>query len=135
MWIFQGRPDRIDMTSAFQVGQKVPWKAKRYKNSMKEGDTVLFWQSGDPENRGVHAIGKILTKPYTSKWGDELVDVEILSLVEKPLLATEIKKDGSFNNLQILRSPIGTNFKVAEEERTAFTELLSAYGKIASDER
>ena len=124
MWILQGRPDRIDMTLELEVGQTIPWLASRYQKSMKIGDTVLMWQSGNAEFRGIHAIGKIVKEAYKSSEGYTLIDVEIVSTLTKPLLATSLKKDDALNNLQILKAPIGTNFKVNQTEGQAISMML-----------
>ena len=57
-WLFQANEDEYGLTAEIpkRLGKGDDWGAPRYRDRLKEGDTVLLWQSGP--SAGIYGLGK-----------------------------------------------------------------------------
>jgi EVE domain len=123
-WIFQSKPDQTDLRYELTVGAVDPWMATRYRSEMRDGDVVYFWLAGGPDIRGVYGRGRIVGEPFRERDGTPLIKVKVEQRYRKPLGVTEIRKNKKLQELDILRIPIGTNFRLTNEQSAALEDHL-----------
>ncbi|WP_395646854.1 EVE domain-containing protein [Terricaulis sp.] len=124
-WIFQARPDRYRLDTDLKVGKTDDWLATRYRADMAPGDKVFFWQAGEKDKRGVYGVGKIEAAPTQDDDGEYVVPVKVLKVLPTPVTSVDIGDQPLLKDLQILQIPIGTNFKMTDEESKTLDQLLS----------
>lgn len=123
-WIFQARVDRHQLDTDLKEGEVQDWLATRYRADMRPGDKVYFWQAGEKDIRGVYGVGTIVAEPKLDD--DEfIVPVRVTKVLSAPVKSVEIGKSPQLKDLQILQIPIGTNFRVTDEESDTLDQLLS----------
>jgi hypothetical protein len=123
-WIFQAKPERYDLSKQLQPGKQIPWQASRYRGEMKKNDVVYFWQSG--KNAALHGQGRIVSdSPYETADGWR-IDVEYSIRFDKPLPKKYITEDEILRNMQIIRTPQGTNFKIGPEQVEGLRKLFES---------
>ncbi len=139
-WIFQANPNIYDLKNAITELSELTFSVSRYKEEMHIGDSVFFWLAGN--NAGVVGLGQIVTEPdvIDTSLADKKFFVDTNHFVEdktrvkikviKPLTETitkdELRKYQELQNLSILKSPQGTNFRVSKSEGEKLMELISA---------
>ena len=130
-WVFQGNPNIYDINSALRQGHVKSWKVAAHKDSIKPGDKVILWQTGD--EAGCYALGKVISHvgkireeddelqyylvPSVSNDSNETERVRlqiITNLVERPILWSIIKDNPVFVNFKAGNQ--GTNFSATEKE-------------------
>lgn len=139
-WIFQGNPKIYDITRALKNGHLKSWKVAAHKDSIKPGDKIILWQTG--EKAGCYAlanviseVGRVPEEPLELQYylspstddGDnnsERVKIEIKrNLADSPVLWSDIKDSPEFENFKAGNQ--GTNFSATEEEYRAILEMAS----------
>ncbi len=131
-WIFQANPqkwpgwaDMLQRTPPFDE----TWTASRRRADMHVGDAVLLWKSGD--QAGVYGVAKIIREPFEPEDGDEsdfdsewkvLLSVE--RLLDAPLLRDELRQDPVLQDMEIIRQPAATNFRLSTPEYERLKQLL-----------
>lgn len=123
-WIFQSRPDQFDFSSEVAEGETVPWWATRYRADMKPGDKVVFWVAGPEDKRGVYGLGRIENEP-TSSQGDDVprVNVKVERKLEKPVTVRHFRNNAILKDMQIMKIPIGTNFRLDKDEEAELAHM------------
>jgi len=134
IWIFQANPMRYDIMNALadnEIGDEMHWLVNQHKAEIAKGHIGIIWLSG--KESGIYAITEIMTDPKImaepeaeKKWWTDSVDKEgeklrvkmkiVKNLLDSPLSKTTIRNTNGFQNLSILRSPMGTNFPVTQDE-------------------
>ncbi|MCA9683360.1 MAG: EVE domain-containing protein, partial [Myxococcales bacterium] len=143
-WLFQANPKQFDLVSDLQrrrPGDDETWMVTRYAERMVRGARVLLWQGG--AKAGIYAIGTLTgepveqqgTNPYGS--GDSKrrwyrVPFRYDSILSKPLLKTEIRKDEVLAELGVINAPQATNFEVEKDQWERIMELLEERGESVS---
>jgi predicted RNA-binding protein with PUA-like domain len=131
-WIFQARPDQYDIRERLHVGDEVPWYATRFAREMEKGDRVFFWLAGSSDIRGIYARGHVSGATYDDENGTPRIPVQVDEILPHPVSVAEIRRSPALKDLGILRVPIGTNFKLQDEEAEGITRLFD--GALQSDE-
>jgi 5-methylcytosine-specific restriction protein B len=143
VWIFQANPNTFDLPTVVEgadVGEDLEWSVNQYEESIEPGDLVLLWSAsgGGRRERGIYAVARVMAQPYprtNSEFGNVGVSLVYERILEDPLLAEDLKHDDTLAELDILKTPQGTNFPVTAEQwrvlREQYPELES--GKSASD--
>ncbi len=134
-FIFQARPDRYDLRRFIVIGNRASWVASRYRELMTKGSIVYFWLSGDPANRGIYGWGEITGRQPTLD-ANGIYRVEVTyrcNFLEhgphQHLSAKDIEANKILGSVLILRSAIGTNFLLSDEEDKVLRKLIAAkYG-------
>jgi hypothetical protein len=124
-WIFQSKPSQTDLRKELKVGAVDPWMATRYRSEMRDGDIVYFWLAGDPEIRGIYGRGRIVGAPFRDEDGTPLINVKVEKRYRERLSVSEVRKDRKLQDLDILRIPIGTNFRLSKTETEALEDHLN----------
>jgi EVE domain len=124
-WIFQSKPSQTDLRKELKVGAVDPWMATRYRSEMRDGDIVYFWLAGDPEIRGIYGRGRIEGAPFRDEDGTPLINVKVEKRYRERLSVSEVRKDRKLQDLDILRIPIGTNFRLSKTETEALEDHLN----------
>jgi len=138
VWIFQSNPKYYDLIKDFDDLSKMNsiWPIRQYKNKIAKGDLALLWIAG--QKRGIYAISDIISEPLMRKvnideswvnlkktdetdYKELIVDLGYMTVLEPPLLESELKTIIELSDLSIMRQHNGTNFPVTESE----WELLS----------
>lgn len=137
-WLFQANPDKYDIFETMKQGTDL-WNLRQHSSSIQVGDRVLIWVCG--EKAGIYGLGTVMTPPAIipdspdgiSHWRDPiegkrpkprvLVRYDKIML-DRPLKKAYIQSDPNLWNMQILRSPRGTNFPVTEKEWRAIEGWL-----------
>jgi predicted RNA-binding protein with PUA-like domain len=139
VWLFQANPKLYDLEAAVQraqIGDTDSWVVSRYRDEMREGDTVVLWQGGD--NAGIYAIGELIGEPHEREQQPtehELdaapylknryaVDFRFTLIPDKPISRRDMRVHPVLANSLIIRNPQGTNFRVTPEEWAAIQDLL-----------
>jgi 5-methylcytosine-specific restriction protein B len=138
-WIFQSNPAMYDLTRAVKILPTLSWNAAQHVSDFHIGDRVLLWQSG-PE-AGIQALATITERPQPSRMSaDELqfavqperfsgermrIGLRVNEILEKPLLRRDLMSVPGLSEMEILRQPQGTNFRVSEKEAEILMSLLS----------
>lgn len=142
-WIFQGNPDLWDFEQmlARETPFRENWTASRYRDQMQIGDTVYLWQSG--ERAGLYAVAKIISSEFETAddpYGKWKVNLVVERVLDRPLLRSEAASDERLADLEILRQPQGSNFRVTPEQDIALREVLGLpseryYLLVSADDR
>ena len=144
VWLFQANPDFYDLSGALlskEVGHEDDWVVTRYRDEMRAGDPVVLWQSGGAA--GIYAIGELTDEPSQRPTGDFWPDKEqraptewavsfrYTHILEDPIPKTTLLSHPILKDLQVIRAPQGTNFKVTAEQWTALEDILEPPNKAA----
>lgn len=150
-WIFQGNPKIYDISNALKNGHLKSWKVAAHKDTIKLGDKIILWQTG--EKAGCYAlaevsseVGKLAEEPlelqyYLSPSTDdgenntERVKIEITkNLADNPVLWSDIKDCPEFADFKAGNQ--GTNFSATEEEYNALMKIIASnkYPKVDGEE-
>lgn len=144
VWIFQANPERYDVLNALadnSLNDDV-WLVSRYQNEIHAGHVGLIWMSG--KEGGIFAVVDVMSNPQmmydseqsTKYWLNRedqkqmMLRVKIrykLRLLNNPLLRDELKNDPVLQNMEIFRRPIGTNFRVSNNEWQAILNILEKH--------
>jgi len=136
VWVFQANPKLFDLENELKDLDQdalTSWRATRYEAEIKVGDIALLWQAG--KKAGIYALAKITGPCFKAseeeflaaeymKRGDMLAPIQIYEVLDDPLLKTTLKDHDLLQDLHVIRSPQGTNFRVSSEEWTALQALL-----------
>lgn len=143
VWMFQANPDRYDVVKALTdeevTKNEDTWEVSRYSKEICAGHLGLIWMSG--KEGGIHAVVDITSNPQmmldseqsTKYWVSEsdkrqmMLRVKIrykLVLVNNPTFRQELKNIAELQDMEIFRRPIGTNFKVTNDEWQVILGLL-----------
>jgi predicted RNA-binding protein with PUA-like domain len=125
-WIFQSKPSQTDLRTELRVGAVDQWMATRYRSEMRDGDVVYFWLAGNANIRGVYGRGRIVGEPFRDRDGTPVINVKVEKRFAEPLGVSKIREDEKLQELDILRVPIGTNFRLSQEESAALEHHLRA---------
>lgn len=109
----------------------------RYAENLAVGDGVLIWMSG--EKAGIYAIAEVIEPASVLDKQLDLgywLDRSLISnnspqarirftnkLLNNSLLKDELKQDSVLKDLQVIRQPNATNYKVTPEEWKLVYEL------------
>lgn len=131
-WVFQGNPDKYDFEAAFKEDDIDAWTVTSHKASIKEGDKVIIWITGD--KAGCYALADVVSEPMDREsfadsdlWKEE--DTSELkaainithNLASNPILKDEIDKIKDLDNLKV--GSQGTNFSATKQEYETLLEL------------
>lgn len=137
-WIFQCNPKIYDLRGAIQDLNQITWLVKQHKKDIKNGDLVLFWESG--QSGGLIASGLIDgdVKKMSELPGEasfyiqeamfaeeqDRVLITIEDIYNPMIPRDQIKQDPHLQKLAIFRQPQGTNFLVTNQERHRLLEII-----------
>lgn len=109
-WLAKQEPKSYNFSS-LKKDKKTVWDgvhnnlALKHINSMKKGDLILFYHSGDEKQ--VVGVMEVTSKPYPNP--DEknerfvVVDVKYKKELKNPVTLAELKKQKKFKNWELLR--------------------------------
>jgi len=148
-WLFQGNPQHYTLNSYLRDQKQVTWHVKqsRFAKEMQPGDQVFIWRSdgGTPGSGGVVAVGVLTSRAGEVQddglgtWFDMkpepavpsvgvLLDEVRLTESEGFLPKRLLRDDPVLRNLQVLRIPRPTNYRLSMEEAQRLSELWSQRG-------
>lgn len=131
-WVFQGKPERYPLKENLVENNRETWLVSRYKDEISKDDIVLFWSSGNENIRGLYGWGMITQNhvQYYDNWG---YGIEVFYKVKfkKHIGIKQIRESGVLNNNVLLKMPIGTNFKISDNEYHKLCEFIKSVGEIA----
>jgi hypothetical protein len=129
-WIFQAKPERYEIKN-LRVDQQVTWLVTRYRNEMHKGDIVFLWRAGKRSERGIYGWGCITDDaPAEIKdWGYG-IDLVYRVKFNKFLSTDDLELDGALSENQIMKMPIGTNFRLNQEEIDRLSRLIQKRGEV-----
>lgn len=141
VWIFQANPQRYDVLNSLadeSLNEDV-WLVSRYQNLIRPGHIGLIWISG--KEGGIYSVIDIISDPQMIRdseqsakyWISEADKGQLmlrirfrhrLKLINSPISREELKSVPALQNMEIFRRPIGTNFKVTNDEWQAILGLI-----------
>lgn len=140
VWIFQANPEKFDLREYLRrpdisPGATDSWLLRQHADDVTEGDTVLLWVSGP--DAGIYATGTIMGAPFTrprEAWEDDDAPAESRaigyrldrSLLEHPVRRRDIIKNPVLRDLQIIKQPQGTNYKVTSQQWEMLRALMDS---------
>lgn len=141
VWIFQANPERYDVLNSLadeNLTEDV-WLVSRYQNEIHSRHIGLIWMSG--KEGGIYSVVDVISNPQmmydseqsTKYWTSETDKRQLmlrvkfrhrLKLINNPITRQELKNIPELENMEIFRRPIGTNFKVTNDEWQIILGLL-----------
>ncbi|MDB8552014.1 AAA family ATPase [Turicibacter sanguinis] len=131
-WIFQGNPKHqnldgtfFDVTKYILENEVLTWgvRQKFYVKDIQMGDPVFIWRADGFKkgSGGIIAKGEIGSEVRLDEGEDvHVVDIRVLERkVTKEggmILRSDLKQNSELSQLQIIKQPTGTNFKLNEEQ-------------------
>jgi hypothetical protein len=126
-YIFQAKPERYDLRTRLMVGKEVGWIASRYRNQMRTGDIVYYWSAGDRDIRGLYGWGTITSEgAFVDSRGTYRILVTCKKIFPRHINYSVIREYPILSDMQLLVSPMGTNFLLTVEESEALSTLIEA---------
>jgi hypothetical protein len=138
VWIFQANPKHYDLIGylsapSTQEGSIDSWSVRRYGKEIQDGDVVLLWSAG--KNAGIYGIGTVVGSTYErprQDWEPEgspdvhtAIDYRLeMSLVDRPILRSDLIHDPVLKDLSVIRQPNGTNFRVTPAQWEVLQSIL-----------
>jgi hypothetical protein len=139
-WIFQANPTKYKILDALDWLNKIEWRVTRYSNEIKLGDIVYIWLSGP--TAGIYAKTVVVEAPTQEKpkrydrcfelsLEENKENVFAVLKIEKryiknPLLKSDIlAHHPHLQELEVIRMPQATNYKVKQEEFFFIDGLLN----------
>lgn len=125
-WLFQANPAQWDlekMVDAVAPGAPETFTLSRFRDEVHVGDAVVLWQSGP--RAGVYALAEISGEPFERprpEWRQEgpetetAVPLRYKRILTSPIARTDAQAHPVLRDMQVLRAPQGTNFKLTKEE-------------------
>ncbi len=128
-WLFQANPRYSRILDGIRELEGMYWLVTRYADQIAVGDRVVIWVAG--KEAGIYAFAEVTQPthfvaqpPDLNYW---LLPVRAMGrfyapvrftrkLLNCPLLKTRLRYDPILSNLQVLRAPHSTNFKVSQHE-------------------
>jgi hypothetical protein len=128
-WIFQAKPEQYEIKN-LRENEEETWLVTRYRREMARGDIVFFWRAGSREERGIYGWGSIVdAEPREiDNWGYG-VRVEYRQRFGRFISVDDLEAEGVLSGNLILRMPIGTNFRVSQEELMELARLIRGKGE------
>ena len=140
-WVLQCNPEYYRIADALVAGRSISWPVSRLWNEIKVGDGAFVWVSG--RNAGVYAIGRIdapadyvRSIPDHERWlmserfrNKKFVVVEILSVLDTPFARDAALTDPILREMNVVRTPMGSVFRVSEAQRNRLLHLMKALTK------
>lgn len=146
-WLFQGNPQKFNIVgylNHIEEGNHLLWSMSRYYNEVKIGDIVYLWRSGS--EAGIVAKAIVIESPMEQNIDtasfDFIIDesqksvaprvkLKLLKLVSSD--KTFIKKNWLINDpichdMHLLRNPMGTNFRLNNEQSERISDLINNTG-------
>jgi len=139
IWLFQANPklegsefpQRIEESAGTDKASHFyyDWVVTRHGQRMEPGDRVLYWFSG--ADAGIYASGLLTSTPFEgdedtitnrSQWVQTWVNINHF---HEPVLKADITDDAHLGDLQVLRSPTGTNFKASQTNWNAYISRVA----------
>lgn len=146
-WIFQANPKLYDLVGAANELKELSWRINRYKENIHVGDIIYFWEAG--KDAGIVAVGKISSIHAAISTSDEEMKfsrgkegqegdyapffgahISIERVLSDRIRKQELMSDPQLRDLDILRQPQGTNFKVTQDEAKAIDALINKIIKL-----
>jgi predicted RNA-binding protein with PUA-like domain len=138
-WVFQASPARYQIEESLQAEREEFWNLRQHAKQIAVGDRVFIWMSG--EAAGIYAIGTVTTPPEVRPdssagldyWLAKQEGLRLLPrvvvryervLLDRPLRKVFLEADPALWNMNIIRSPRGTNFAVRTDEWRALAAWL-----------
>jgi hypothetical protein len=136
-WLFQANPKYSQILEAIQQRDGIFWLVTRYHEEISPGDRVLIWIAG--KQAGIYAIAEVAEAP---QFMDEPPDIDIWTmpirakarfyapvtfqqkLRDVPLLKSVLLYDRILHELEVIRRPHNTNFRISEAQWYQAVTLL-----------
>lgn len=137
-WLFQANPKYSQILEAIQKLDRIYWLVTRYNKEIATGDQVLIWIAG--KQAGIYALAEILEAP---QFMDEPPDIDIWTmpvrakarfyalvtfqqkLLDAPLLKSALLYDRILYELEVIRRPHNSNFRVSQAQWHRVISLLN----------
>jgi predicted RNA-binding protein with PUA-like domain len=136
-WLFQANPKYSRILEAIEKLDGIYWLVTRYDKEINPGDQVLIWIAG--KQAGIYAIAEVAEAP---QFMDEPPDIDIWTmpirakarfyapvtfqqkLLDTPLLKSVLRLDRILHEMEVIRHPHNTNFRISEEQWHQIMALL-----------
>ncbi len=137
-WLFQANPKYSQILEAIQKLDGIYWLVTRYTKEIATGDQVLIWIAG--KQAGIYALAEVSVAP---QFMDLPPDIDIWTmpvrakarfyapvkfqqkLLDAPLLKSALRYDRILHDLEVIRRPHNSNFRVSEQQWHRVIRLLN----------
>ena len=111
-WLVKSEPESYSWDDFSKLGRDHwdgvrNYAARKNMMEMQEGDTVLFYHSGDEKQ--VVGIANVVKEHYPDPTTDDdrwvVVDLEPVEKLAKPVTLQEIKEDDRLSDMELVRIP------------------------------
>lgn len=136
-WLFQANPKYSQILEAIKKLDGIYWLVTRYNKEIAPGERVLIWIAG--KQAGIYALAEVEAAP---QFMHEPPDIDIWTmpirakarfyapvtfqqkLLDAPLLKSVLRYDHVLSELEVIRRPHNSNFRVSEEQWHRVISLL-----------
>ena len=137
-WLFQANPKYSQILEAIQKLDGIYWLVTRYNKEIAQGNGVLIWIAG--KQAGIYALAEVSEAP---QFMGEPPDLHIWTmpvrakarfyapvkfqqkLLDAPLLKSALRYDRILHDLEVIRRPHNSNFRVSEQQWHRVIRLLN----------
>lgn len=138
VWLFQANPSIYDIDQALSELEDVTWVVRQYKGDVHAGDRVYLWRSG--ADAGVVATATVTSDPAELPGDGEdpyilkaealakpelRVRLHIDSVLPEALKRSDLREHSVLKDLEVIKFPNATNFRVSPEQDEALQALVS----------
>jgi MoxR-like ATPase len=136
-WLFQATPSVWNLAERLQNrvdGDDDTWSVTRFRYEMGPGQPLVMWQAGS--DAGIYAVGELLDEPGLRKASDFWPNLEgraetewavpfrYTRILDQPILRRDLLQHPVLKDLDVIRAPQGTNYKLSAEQWEALQALL-----------
>jgi hypothetical protein len=149
VWLFQANPKYFNLEQELtkvRHGDEDGWTVTKFREDMRAGDVAILWQGG--KNAGIYALGELISEPYLHSYDEEevppwltgkdddpsgqvtewRVPYRYTKVLEHPLYKSTLLEHPTLRNMNVIKAPMGANFRVSAKEWEALQELLGNGG-------
>jgi predicted RNA-binding protein with PUA-like domain len=129
-WLVKEEPTHYNFDELVRDG-KTSWTgvrnplAQKHLRSMKKGDRVFYYHTGD--EKAIVGVAKVLSDPYPDPGDKEgklwAADIGPVKKLPKPVTLASVKADKRFGSFPLVRMPRLSVMPVPDEEWTALEKL------------
>ena len=143
-WIFQWNPKVFGGNNYLddkEPGYSADWSVNRYRNDIFDGDRMLLWRSGSES--GIYAVATLKGEVFKRAKKEQVnsdskeewaIAFQFDEIVDPPVLRTSLLVHPALKELDVIRFPNATNFKVGAAEWDFLEKEIRERSQALADE-
>ena len=154
VWLFQANPKYFDLEQELKgvhPGVEDDWTVTKFREEMRPGDIAILWLGG--KKAGIYALGELTDAPRLHTYEPEEVPdwlkgkvagpdgrvtegrvrFRYTKILGRPLYKSALLEHPTLRNMQVIKAPMGTNFRISEKEWKILQEVIGNGGPEGLD--